>query len=61
MHLNGKPGVVRNHIYDYKIDGIVGLGVPGNEPNIPDLNETYLAARLYILEWHVVSNNVTLE
>ena len=61
MHLNGKPGVVRNHIYDYKIDGIVGLGVPGNEPNIPDLNETYLAARLYILDWHVVSNNVTLE
>ncbi len=61
MHLNGKPGVVRNHIYDYKIDGIIGLGVPGNEPDTPELSETYLAARLYILDWHVVSNNITIQ
>lgn len=61
MHLNGKPGVVRNHIYDYKINGIIGLGVPGNEPDTPELSETYLAARLYILDWHVVSNNIVIQ
>lgn len=61
MHLNGKPGVVRNHIYDYKINGIIGLGVPGNEPYTPELSETYLEARLYILDWHVVSNNIVIQ
>lgn len=61
MHLNNKPGVVRNHIYDYKFDAIYGLGVPGSEPGTPVLTESYVAARVYILNWHVVSNNVTLE
>lgn len=60
-HLNNKPGVVRNHIYDYQFTNIVGLGVPGSEPEIPELPETYLAARVYILNWHVVSNSVVLE
>lgn len=60
-HLNQKAGVVRNHIYDYHFDALIGLGVPGDEPDTPTLTESFLAARIYILNWHVVSNHVTLE
>lgn len=60
-HLNNKPGVVRNHIYDYHFDALIGLGVPGSEPETPELTDSYLAARVYVLNWHVVSNTVTLE
>ena len=54
-------GVVRNHIYDYVIDGIVGLGTPGNETENPKVIESYLAAHVRILNWRTVSNTVTLE
>lgn len=61
-HLGGLTGVVRNHIYDYVLDGIVGLGVPGNDPVNPQPEtESYLAAHVYVLNWHVVSNTLTLE
>ncbi len=54
-------GVVRNHIYEYALDKVIGLGVPGNDPTIPQDKETFVSARLNILNWHVVKNNVTLE
>lgn len=60
-HLGGLTGVVRNHIYDYVIDGIVGLGTPGNETENPAVIESYLAAHVRILNWRTVSNTVTLE
>lgn len=61
-HLGGLYGVVRNHIYDYTVNGVVGLGVPGNDPENPEPeDETFLAARVAILNWHVISNNVVLE
>lgn len=61
-HLGGLFGVVRNHIYDYTVNGVVGLGVPGNDPENPTPEqETYLAAKVAILNWHVISNNVVLE
>lgn len=65
-------GVVRNHAYEIIVDGIVGLGTPvyktevGDdfptipEPIIPDETETYLAAKINILSWALVSNNVIL-
>ena len=53
-------GVVRNHIYRYDISDIVGLGVPGDGPDDPE-TETFVAARLYVLDWHVISNTVVLE
>lgn len=59
-HLGGLTGVVRNHIYDYTLDGVVGLGIPGNDPVNPE-DETFLACHVNILNWHVVSNKVTLE
>lgn len=53
-------GVVRNHIYEYSIDKIVGLGVPGNNPD-KEAGETFVSASLNVLNWKVVSNSVTLE
>lgn len=60
-HFGGLIGVVRNHIYDYTFNGLIGLGVPGNYPNTPEEKEQFLACYVRVLNWHVVSNNVTLE
>lgn len=61
-HLGGLFGVVRNHIYDYTFTNVIGLGVPGNQPENPTPEqETFLAAKVAILNWHVISNNVVLE
>lgn len=53
-------GVVRNHVYEYDFTNIVGLGVPGNNPDEED-GETYVAASLNVLDWHIIRNSVTLE
>lgn len=61
-HLGNLYGVVRNHIYDYEFTGVVGLGVPGNDPENPTPeDETFLAAKVAILNWHVISNKFVLE
>lgn len=55
-------GVVRNHIYDYKFTNVIGLGLPGEDPvNPPTLPESYLAAVVEVLNWHIVSNETVLE
>lgn len=60
-------GVVRNHIYDLTITSITGYGTPVYNPSeeitkpvTPKEDHSYLAARVNILSWKVVSNNVTL-
>lgn len=59
-------GVVRNHIYEVKINNIQGLGTPVYDPSevivpvTPGDEVSYIAARINILSWRVVSNNVTL-
>lgn len=60
-HFGDLTGVVRNHIYDYDITAIYGLGIPGNEPENPKETESYMAAALRILNWRVVSNSVILQ
>lgn len=60
-HFADLTGVVRNHIYDYTITAFNGLGIPGNHPDTPDEEESYMAAALRVLNWRVVSHNVTLE
>lgn len=61
-HMGGKFGVVRNHIYDYEFSNVIGLGVPGNDPKNPDPEtQTYLAARVMVLNWHLLSKNIVLE
>ena len=64
----GEYGIVRNHVYDIKIDGITGFGTPVYEPDYIITPEKpkedvalNLSARINILAWHVVSNNVTLD
>lgn len=63
----GEYGIVRNHVYDIKIDGITGFGTPVYEPGqiiTPEKPEEdvalNLSARINILSWHLVSQNVTL-
>lgn len=63
----GEYGIVRNHVYDIKIDGITGFGTPVYEPSeiiTPEKPEEdvalNLSARINILSWHLVSQNVTL-
>lgn len=60
-HFGGLIGVVRNHIYDYEVDGIIGLGIPGNKPTIDDETESFLACHVRVLNWHLLKNNITLE
>lgn len=54
-------GVVRNHIYSYTFDNVVGLGIPGNGPDDPEDDETFVAATVNVVNWRVVSNTVTLQ
>ena len=63
----GEYGMVRNHVYDIKIDGITGFGTPVYEPSeiiTPEKPEEdvalNLSARINILAWRLVSQNVTL-
>lgn len=60
-HLGGLYGVVRNHIYDYTISGLVGLGIPGNNPDVPEEVQQYVACHVRVINWHLVSHDVNLE
>lgn len=63
----GKYGVVRNHIYEAKINSLAGLGTPVFDPEEviypekPGNDETYIAAEIRILSWRVVNQGVDLE
>ena len=59
-------GMVRNHLYDFTITAISGLGTPVLDatkiitPEQPADEASYVAARINILSWRVVSDDVTL-
>ena len=63
----GYYGVVRNHIYDCTITKIAGLGTAVYDPTEviypekPQDEETFIAAKINILSWRVVSNDVELD
>lgn len=63
----GYYGVVRNHSYRVTIDTMSGFGTPVYAPDevidpvIPTDTETYLAARINVLSWRVVTSNVNLD
>lgn len=63
----GEYGVVRNHIYAVTISDIKGYGTPIFDPDKdidtthPSNEEVYIAARINVLSWRVVSSDVTLE
>lgn len=61
-------GVVRNHSYVITVEGISGLGTPVYDPDInvteptePSETSSYVAARINVLSWKIVNQNVTLE
>lgn len=66
-HLGNTPGVVRNHLYDTSLTKICGLGTPVYDPteNIipekPVADDTYIAAKVKILSWRLVTSKPTLD
>lgn len=62
----GYYGVVRNHFYKITLSGITGFGTPVYnpdkeiDPTVPTYSNTYLAARVQVLQWRVVNQNVSL-
>ncbi len=70
-HLGGtgelaEYGIVRNHFYKITLTGITGFGTPVYDPNkvvrpaVPTYEDTYLAARVQVLQWRVVNQNASL-
>lgn len=67
-HYGTAKGIVRNHCYDIKIDKVGGLGTPVYNPDMvitpekpEDQDALNLAARVNILSWHLVNQNVVLQ
>lgn len=62
----GYYGVVRNHFYKIKLNGIKGFGTPVYDPKkeidpiVPSYSNTYLAARVQVLQWRIVNQDVSL-
>ena len=70
-HLGGpgelaEYGIVRNHFYKITLTGITGFGTPVYDPDkvvdpiVPTYENTYLAARVQVLQWRVVNQNASL-
>lgn len=70
-HLGGNDqlaeyGIVRNHFYKITLTGIKGFGTPVYDPDkvvdpiVPTYEDTYLAARVQVLQWRVVNQNASL-
>lgn len=59
-------GIVRNHFYKITLTGITGFGTPVYDPDkvvkpaVPTYQDTYLAARVQVLQWRVVNQNASL-
>lgn len=62
----GEYGVVRNHVYQINITEIKGFGTPVYDsgetiiPVTPTDDASYLAAKINVLAWKIVSKDVTL-
>lgn len=59
-------GIVRNHFYKITLTGIKGFGTPVYDPDkvvdpiVPTYENTYLAARVQVLQWRVVTQSASL-
>ena len=67
-HFGNSKGMVRNHCYQILIDSVKGFGTPVYEPGFVitpekpvDSKAVNLSARINILQWHLVNQNVTLQ
>ena len=65
VYTPGYYGVVRNHIYKCNIESLSGLGTPVYDPEEviypekPLDEDTYIAAKINILSWRIVNQNVS--
>ena len=70
-HLGGtgelaEYGIVRNHFYKITLSGIKGFGTPVYDPAkvvvpaVPTYQDAYLAARVQVLQWRVVTQSASL-
>ncbi len=65
-HYN-QSGVVRNHIYDVKLKKVYGIGTPVYDeelpiiPEHPSSEDTYVAAKIDILSWHLMTQDVEFD
>ena len=63
----GEYGIVRNHSYQISLNSIKGFGTPVYDPEkiivptVPSDDKTYLAAKINVLSWRVVSSTVNLD
>ena len=63
----GEYGIVRNHSYQISLNSIKGFGTPVYNaekiivPTVPSDDKTYLAAKINVLSWRVVSSTVNLD
>ena len=63
----GEYGIVRNHSYQISLNSIKGFGTPVYNPEkiivptVPSDDKTYLAAKINVLSWRVVSSTVNLD
>lgn len=63
---HGEYGVVRNHFYQINLTGLKGFGTPVYnpekviDPTLPSYDNTYLAARIKVLQWRVVKQDVNI-
>lgn len=59
-------GIVRNHFYKITLSGIKGFGTPVYNPDqvvkpvVPTYDDTYLAARVQVLQWRIVNQSASL-
>ena len=59
-------GIVRNHFYKITLAGIKGFDTPVYDPSkvvapaVPTYQDTYLAARVQVLQWRVVTQSASL-
>lgn len=67
IHAPDKAGVVRNHIYDVKLTKIYGIGTPVYDesltiiPEKPTSEDTYVAAKIDILSWRLMTQDVVFD
>lgn len=66
-HIGSRYGTIRNHIYDANLIALYGLGTPVYDPNEtiypqkPVKDDTFIAAKIKILAWRVLTQKVTLD
>ena len=63
----GEYGIVRNHQYVINLQTIKGFGTPVYDPDeiiipsVPSNNKSYIAAKINVLSWRLVKQDVNLD